>query len=1196
MKRRKAQIAIALSAAMALTTVVPGMAAGYRAGFPAAVTKESTEEPKAVESVQAAGSNEVNVDVTDQDQTGPRAYININGQMTELTENTAPYFNKNVSLKFSDDKALGYYILNGKERPTGLNGTWGDGNFQNISSYLNMGNGEDGRNDLTVYDKAGNVKKFVFYIDQTAPVITDVSYSPSNSSFSQSKTVTITADEAVAAPEGWSEVEGSDGRKFEKTYYATAKENVTVTDRAGNTGNAEVEVKRIDNTVPEAASVTYSNVVDGKAVLTNKDVTVRVVTNTECQAPEGWKRVNASKKNTFEKVYTANTEETVTFLNLSGKEGTVFISVTGIDKSAPKAQISTGGELQDIDQSKPYNINISLKFSDNAALDYYVLNGKEKPTGITGQWGDGNYQNIRNYLNTGNGEAGKNMLTVWDKAGNSTEYTFYVDQTAPNVTVDVEKPDQPTPTKTVTLTGDEPFKVNNSSVSKMRFTAQNDDDGDGYATVWKASAGHPAYEGVEVEDQLGNRTSVAVLVTNVDSTKPVAKINYTVTEPTNGVVPVQLVWNTYPSEDVENRLIADGWTKTEDVPATFVKLFRENTHVVYDNIKSFTGVPGDDIVIDITNIDKTGPEVTVEVDNPDQMTYTKNITLTGDEPFKVYMTDESNLLFTAQNDDDGDGYATVWKTSTQKPVDESYTVKDKLGNTSSVGVLVTNIDSTVPEATVNYTYKDPTSNDVPVQIVWNTQLSGETDQMLKADGWKKTVDDPATYVRIFKDNETLTYTNIKSHTGIPGKTLEVTVSNITEEVKLNIYDEENGVQVDEPALTVQKGAEQIDYEQVLDKIPAGYDYIGEKTALEINDGYVYVPVKLTETTKEISVNYYIEDEDRYVEGKVEVDRDATQVNTSKLTDIPEGYEVVNSGDVAINDGWIFVELRKIETTREIVLNFYDEENAVQVKEETMTVDKDAWKINTSDITVPEGYELVSSGDLSISSDGYVYIGLRPVPMTKEIGVNYYISAEGRYVDGKVVVDKDATQVNTSKLTDIPEGYEVVNSGDVTINDGWIFVELRKIETTKEIILNFYDEINGVQVKEEKMTVDKDAVNVNTSKLAVPEGYEVISLGDLPITSDGYVYVGIRPIEGMEAAKLVVNFVGQFGETIDVEPVTVSKVGQEGQWATFEYGEDWVIPEGYAFAEEFDESTAKQSFMVKYGETLEIPEIGIVPVE
>ena len=83
---------------------------------------------------------------------------------------------------------------------------------------------------------------------------------------------------------------------------------------------------------------------------------------------------------------------------------------------------------------------------------------------------------------------------------------------------------------------------------------------------------------------------------------------------------------------------------------------------------------------------------------------------------------------------------------------------------------------------------------------------------------------------------------------------------------------------------------------------------------------------------------------------------------------------------------------------------------------------------------------------------------------------------------------------------------------------------------------------------------------------------------------------------MEAAKLVVNFVGQFGETIDVEPVTVSKVGQEGQWATFEYGEDWVIPEGYAFAEEFDESTAKQSFMVKYGETLEIPEIGIVPVE
>lgn len=523
---------------------------------------------------------------------------------------------------------------------------------------------------------------------------------------------------------------------------------------------------------------------------------------------------------------------------------------------------------------------------------------------------------------------GRNELTVYDKAGNVKEFVFYVDQTAPNVTVDVEKPDQPTPTKTVTITGDEPFKVNNSATSKLGFSAQNDDDGDGYATVWKASAGHPAYEGVEVEDQLGNRTSVAVFVTNVDSTVPTATINYSITVPTSGDVTAQMIWNTYPSEDVEDRLLADGWKKTGEIPATFVKTYRENTHVEYNNIKSYTGVPGKDVVFDITNIDKTGPEVTVEVENPDQMTYTKNVKLTGNEPFKVYVTDESNLRFTAWNDDDGDGYATIWQASTQKPVDESYTVEDLLGNKSSVGVLVTNVDSTVPEATVNYTVTNPTPNGVPVQIVWNTQLSSETDQMLQADGWKKPVEDQPTYVRIFRDNETLTYTNIKSHTGIPGRTLVVTVSNITEEVKLNIYDEEN----------------------------------------------------------------------------------------------------------------------------------------------------------------------------------------------------------------------------------------------------------------------------AVQVKEEKMTVDKDAVHVSTSSLTVPEGYELVSTGDLPITSDGYVYVGIRPVEGTAEAKLVIHFVGAFGEEMDVEPVTVTKTGEEGQWISFEYGKDWELPEGYEFAEEFDENTAKQSFMVKCGETLEIPEIGIVPVK
>ena len=46
------------------------------------------------------------------------------------------------------------------------------------------------------------------------------------------------------------------------------------------------------------------------------------------------------------------------------------------------------------------------------------------------------------------------------------------------------------------------------------------------------------------------------------------------------------------------------------------------------------------------------------------------------------------------------------------------------------------------------------------------------------------------------------------------------------------------------------------------------------------------------------------------------------------------------------------------------------------------------------------------------------------------------------------MDKDATYVNTTTLTDVPEGYEIVWLGDEPIRDGQIIVEIRKTETTE----------------------------------------------------------------------------------------------------------------------------------------------------
>ena len=71
-------------------------------------------------------------------------------------------------------------------------------------------------------------------------------------------------------------------------------------------------------------------------------------------------------------------------------------------------------------------------------------------------------------------------------------------------------------------------------------------------------------------------------------------------------------------------------------------------------------------------------------------------------------------------------------------------------------------------------------------------------------------------------------------------------------------------------------------------------------------------------------------------------------------------------------------------------------------------------------------------------------------------------------------------------------------------DGYVYVGVKPVVTTKEITLNIYDEVNHKQVEEKVMEVAADATTINTSAITLPAGYEFTVTGDLTITPDGYV--------------------------------------------------------------------------------------------
>ena len=259
--------------------------------------------------------------------------------------------------------------------------------------------------------------------------------------------------------------------------------------------------------------------------------------------------------------------------------------------------------------------------------------------------------------------------------------------------------------------------------------------------------------------------------------------------------------------------------------------------------------------------------------------------------------------------------------------------------------------------------------------------------------------------------------------------------------------------------------------------------------------------------KTIYINFYDEEANAQVkEEPMQVPADATSVNASSLT-APEGYELVLSGDFAINDSYVYAAVRKVATTKTVKINYYSEEEKKQIAEVDFTVDKDATSVNTSKLTAPEGYELVLSGDLAIN-DGYVYAAVRKAVTTKGITVVYQDRKGNVIKTAPMTVDKDATFINTGKLT-APDGYTIGIVGDIKIsqnNKVYITVDQNK----KSVTVIFKESGNVVSSK--KLSVVATAQYVKMSRITAPDGYQIVTTDSkLEISQNNTVTVDVKKL-------------------------------------------------------------------------------------
>ncbi len=299
-------------------------------------------------------------------------------------------------------------------------------------------------------------------------------------------------------------------------------------------------------------------------------------------------------------------------------------------------------------------------------------------------------------------------------------------------------------------------------------------------------------------------------------------------------------------------------------------------------------------------------------------------------------------------------------------------------------------------------------------------------------------------------------------------------------------------------------------------IPADYAISG--VALE--DGALVVTV--APTTKAITLEYWPEDltaVEPISEVTVEVDADATAISMEvAAANLPEGYELVDEADLTIFGNIVTMTVKAIPTEKTIYVAYVDEAGNVYGNEE-LVVPADATTFSSNDLTaIPEGYELVEAGDFYIGDANGYNVKVRPIvvePTTKAITLEYWpedLTAVEPISEVPFEVDADATAISMEvAAANLPEGYELVDEADLTIYGDIVTMTVKAIPTEKTIYVAYVDEAGNVYGNEE-LVVPVDATYFNSGDLtAIPEGYELVEVGDFYFGEGNGYNVKVRPI-------------------------------------------------------------------------------------
>ena len=333
------------------------------------------------------------------------------------------------------------------------------------------------------------------------------------------------------------------------------------------------------------------------------------------------------------------------------------------------------------------------------------------------------------------------------------------------------------------------------------------------------------------------------------------------------------------------------------------------------------------------------------------------------------------------------------------------------------------------------------------------------------------------------------------------------------------------------------------------------------------------------------------DYDRYYAGEVSVTvvawngEEYVDVNTLSIMDGYQAVNVTDDGLAYLEYDYLYLEVLPVETppaTRDITV-YYETEDGQSLGTQTITIAADLYNLSSSELQVPEGYNLAEAGDINVSGLDKITVVVRPIQSaTTSINVWMYdandlsvVYCDGVTVEVNVIERDEAKYVDADDLP-MMEGYTTADATDDGLipydESGYLIIFVTPIETpsTTRDITVCYETEDGQSLGTQTITIAADLYNLSSSELQVPEGYNLAEAGDINVSGLDKITVVVRPIQSATTSINVWMYDANDLSVVYCDGVTVEVNVIERDEAKYVDADDLPMMEGYTTADATDD--------------------------